>query len=141
MGNRLSRITTRTGDDGSTGLGDGSRVAKDCPRIALLGEVDELNSHLGVLLCEALSDSVHAQLVAIQHDLFDLGGEVAVPGHQAIDEKQVLRLERWLGVEHGGRADVWLGMQASYDLWTAEQKTKALIRKVKPLSVAVLAAV
>ena len=71
----------------------------------------------------------------------DVGGEVAVPGHQAIDEKQVLRLERWLGVEHGGRADVWLGMQASYDLWTAEQKTKALIRKVKPLSVAVLAAV
>ena len=97
MGNRLSRITTRTGDDGSTGLGDGSRVAKDCPRIALLGEVDELNSHLGVLLCEALSDSVHAQLVAIQHDLFDLGGEVAVPGHQAIDEKQVLRLERLAG--------------------------------------------
>ena len=77
MGNRLSRITTRTGDDGSTGLGDGRRVAKDCPRVALLGEVDELNSHLGVLLCEALSDSVHAQLVAIQHDLFDLGGEVA----------------------------------------------------------------
>lgn len=96
MGNRLSRITTRTGDDGSTGLGDGSRVAKDCPRVTLLGEVDELNSHLGVLLCEALSDSVRAQLVDIQHDLFDLGGEVAVPGHQAIDERQVLRLERWL---------------------------------------------
>lgn len=96
MGNRLSRITTRTGDDGSTGLGDGRRVAKDCPRVALLGEVDELNSHLGVLLCEALSDSVRAQLVDIQHDLFDLGGEVAVPGHQAIDEKQVLRLETWL---------------------------------------------
>ena len=62
-------------------------------------------------------------------------------GAAAVSPEMALRLERWLGVEHGGRADVWLGMQASYDLWTAEQKTKALIRKVKPLSVAVLAAV
>lgn len=96
MGNRLSRITTRTGDDGTTGLGDGSRVAKDCPRVTLLGEVDELNSHLGVLLGETLNDSVRAQLVETQHDLFDLGGEMAMPGHQAIGEKQVLRLEAWL---------------------------------------------
>lgn len=96
MSHRLSTITTRTGDDGSTGLGDGSRVAKDCPRVRLLGDVDELNSQLGVLLCEVLPDGVRAALVDTQHDLFDLGGEVAVPGHQAISETQVLRLESWL---------------------------------------------
>lgn len=96
MTHRLSTITTRTGDDGSTGLGDGSRVAKDCPRVRLLGEVDELNSHLGVLLCETLPDAARAALVDTQHDLFDLGGEIAVPGYQVIGEIQVLRLESWL---------------------------------------------
>jgi len=84
MGNRLSKISTRTGDDGTTGLGDGSRVQKDDARIAAIGDVDELNSQLGVLLCEPLPDDVRAALSAIQHDLFDLGGELCIPGHSMI---------------------------------------------------------
>ena len=86
MGNRLSKIATRTGDDGSTGLGDGRRVRKDSARIAAIGDVDELNSNLGVLLCETLPDTVRAALVAIQHDLFDLGGELCIPGHTMITD-------------------------------------------------------
>src|SRR5260370_35534373 len=74
MGHRLSKIATRTGDDGTTGLGDGSRVRKDDIRIAAVGDVDELNSQIGVLLCERLPDDVRGALTAIQHDLFDLGG-------------------------------------------------------------------
>lgn len=93
MGNRLSRIVTRTGDDGSTGLGDGARVSKACPRVDALGEVDELNSWLGVLLTEALPEDVRALLVAIQHDLFDLGGEVCIPGYTLLKEAQVERLD------------------------------------------------
>ena len=75
-GNRLSKIVTRTGDAGTTGLGDGSRVAKDCLRIDSMGEVDELNSSLGVLLAEELPQAVRNALLGIQHDLFDLGGEL-----------------------------------------------------------------
>lgn len=93
MGNRLSRIATRTGDDGSTGLGDGTRVAKNCPRIHALGEVDELNSLIGVLLTETLPDDVRAILGHIQHDLFDLGGEVCIPGYTMVTEAHVLRLD------------------------------------------------
>lgn len=93
MGNRLSRIATRTGDDGSTGLGDGSRVPKDCPRIHALGEVDELNSLLGVVLTEALPEDVSALLLQIQHDLFDLGGEICIPGYTMVTEAHVLRLD------------------------------------------------
>lgn len=93
---RLSKITTRTGDDGSTGLGDGSRCAKDSARITLLGEVDELNSVLGVVLSQPLPAPYADWLVAVQHDLFDLGSEVAVPGYLAITDTQVLRLEGWL---------------------------------------------
>jgi len=74
MGHRLSKIVTRTGDAGTTGLGDGSRVAKDAPRIEAIGAIDELNSTLGVLLAEALPDPIAAYLVDVQHDLFDLGG-------------------------------------------------------------------
>ena len=96
MGNRLSKITTRTGDDGSTGLGDGRRVGKDALRIAAIGDVDELNSHLGVLLAEPLPPEVHAALTAIQHDLFDLGGELCIPGHSMIGEAQIAQLDRWL---------------------------------------------
>ena len=96
MGNRLSRIVTRTGDDGTTGLGDGSRVRKDDARIAAIGDVDELNSNLGVLLCENLPDSVRAALVAIQHDLFDLGGELCIPGHTMITEQHLVQLDTWL---------------------------------------------
>lgn len=94
MGNRLSKITTRTGDDGSTGLGDGRRVGKDDARIAAIGDVDELNSHLGVLLAEPLPPDVHTALTAIQHDLFDLGGELCIPGHTLIGEAQIARLDR-----------------------------------------------
>jgi cob(I)alamin adenosyltransferase len=83
VGNRLSKIATRTGDDGTTGLGDGSRTAKDSLRIAAIGDVDELNSHIGVLLTETLPDGVRTALTAIQHDLFDLGGELCIPGYNA----------------------------------------------------------
>lgn len=93
MANRLSTIVTRTGDDGTTGLGDNSRTAKDSARICALGEVDELNSHLGVLLTEELPDAVRADLQAIQHDLFDLGGELAIPGHAMLTPAHVARLE------------------------------------------------
>jgi cob(I)alamin adenosyltransferase len=77
---RLSKITTRTGDDGTTGLADGTRLPKDHPRIAAIGSVDELNSHLGVLLAETLPADVHDELLHIQNDLFDLGGTLATPG-------------------------------------------------------------
>ena len=93
MGHRLSKITTRTGDKGETGLGDGSRVAKDSARIAALGDVDELNSSIGLLLAEPLPETVRIVLVAVQHDLFDLGGEIAVPGHTSLTQRQIARLE------------------------------------------------
>lgn len=94
MGHRLSRIVTRTGDAGTTGLADGRRVPKDDVRIATLGEVDELNSHLGLLLTESLPEHVQALLTAIQNDLFDLGGELALPEHPQVDETHVLRLDQ-----------------------------------------------
>jgi len=96
MGHRLSKITTRTGDAGETGLGDGTRVSKASARIAALGEVDELNSALGVLLAEELPREVRDALVGVQHDLFDLGGEVSIPGHTIVTAAQVERLERLL---------------------------------------------
>jgi len=89
MGNRLSKIATRTGDDGSTGLGDGSRVGKDNLRIQALGDVDELNSQLGLLLCETLPAALREELVSIQHDLFDLGGELCIPGHSAVFDADI----------------------------------------------------
>ena len=92
-GNRLSKIVTRTGDAGTTGLGDGSRTTKDSLRIDAMGEVDELNSSLGVLLCEELPDNVRAALLDIQNDLFDLGGELCLPGMEVIKDVQVDRLE------------------------------------------------
>jgi cob(I)alamin adenosyltransferase len=93
MGHRLSRIVTRTGDAGTTGLGDGNRVAKDAPRIEAIGAVDELNSTLGVLLCEPLPEAVQACLTDVQHDLFDLGGELSIPGYTAVTDAHVARLE------------------------------------------------
>ncbi len=93
MGYRLSKIYTRTGDAGTTGLGDGSRVGKDAPRVSALGDVDELNSVLGLLLCEPLPDEVHLLMTGIQHDLFDLGGELSVPGGNFLKESQPGRLE------------------------------------------------
>ncbi len=94
MGNRLSKIVTRTGDAGTTGLGDGSRVGKDSPRIDALGEVDELNSMLGVLLAEDLPERIRAALLDVQNDLFDLGGELCCPGMTMVTETHVLRLEQ-----------------------------------------------
>ena len=93
MGYRLSKIYTRTGDAGTTGLGDGSRVGKDAPRIAALGDVDELNAAIGVLLCEALPADVQELLTGVQHDLFDLGGELSVPGGSFLKDSQPGRLE------------------------------------------------
>jgi cob(I)alamin adenosyltransferase len=98
MGHRLSKITTRTGDAGTTGLADGSRVAKDAPRIAALGEVDELNSLLGVILCEELPAEACELLIGIQHDLFDLGGELAIPGGTFLKPGQLERIEA--AIEH-----------------------------------------
>lgn len=96
MGHRLSKIYTRTGDAGETGLGDGSRVPKDGPRVAAMGEVDELNSCIGVLLAETLPDDVRVALESVQHDLFDLGGEVSIPGHSMMQAGQITRLEQIL---------------------------------------------
>ena len=93
MGHRLSRIVTRTGDAGTTGLGDGSRVSKNSARIEAIGSVDELNSVIGVVMAEALPPAVHALLTDIQHDLFDLGGELSIPGHSAITPSHIERLE------------------------------------------------
>jgi cob(I)alamin adenosyltransferase len=96
MGNRLSKIYTKTGDDGTTGLGDGTRVAKDSARVAAYGTVDEANSAIGVLLATALPDAIRDQLVSIQHQLFDLGGELCIPGHAAIQDADIDALERAL---------------------------------------------
>ena len=96
MGNRLSRIYTRTGDDGSTGLGDGSRIGKDKPRIEAIGTVDELNSAIGVLLCNPLSESMQSTLADIQHTLFDMGGELCIPGTTIITSDRVATLEQEL---------------------------------------------
>jgi cob(I)alamin adenosyltransferase len=96
MGNRLTKIYTRTGDDGTTGLADGSRVAKDAPRMEAIGGVDELNSVIGLLLCEEMPDAIRACLAGVQHDLFDLGGELSVPGHAIVSEAHSRRLEEAL---------------------------------------------
>lgn len=96
MGNRLSQIATRTGDAGTTGLGDGTRVDKDSLRPQAMGDVDELNSNIGVLLCEELPADVRAALVSIQHDLFDLGGEICIPGYTLLKEARVEQLDAWL---------------------------------------------
>jgi len=94
LGHRLSKITTRTGDDGTTGLGDGSRLNKDHIRIEAIGAVDELNSVLGLLTTEPLPDSLREMLTRIQHDLFDLGGELSAPDRRVMDEAAVLRLDQ-----------------------------------------------
>ncbi len=97
MGNRLSKIYTRTGDDGTTGLGDGSRVPKDHLRVEAYGTVDELNSVIGMLLAvPGLPAEVGACLTEVQHELFDMGGELCIPGHRAISAAQIARLESTL---------------------------------------------
>ena len=96
MSNRLTQIATRTGDDGTTGLGDGQRVPKDHLRVQAMGDVDELNSQLGVLLAEPLPDDVRSLLVVIQHELFNLGGELSIPGFVLLKDEAVLRLDEAL---------------------------------------------
>ena len=93
MAHRLSKITTRTGDRGDTGLGDGSRVSKDHPRVRALGELDELNSAIGLLVAEELPAELSELLGEVQHDLFDLGGEISIPGHSMLGDAQVARLD------------------------------------------------
>ena len=96
MGNRLSKIYTRTGDDGSTGLGDGTRVAKDSTRVTAYGTVDEANSAIGLLLAGELDDGIRDLLTTVQHQLFDLGGELCIPGHAAIVDADIDALEQRL---------------------------------------------
>ena len=96
MGQRLTQIATRTGDDGSTGLGDNTRVSKDSLRVHAMGEVDELNSNIGVLLCEELPPPVRELLVEIQHQLFNLGGELSIPGFELLKAEAVLALDEAL---------------------------------------------
>ncbi|OHE85237.1 MAG: ATP:cob(I)alamin adenosyltransferase [Lysobacterales bacterium RIFOXYA1_FULL_69_10] len=96
MGNRLSKIYTRTGDDGTTGLGDGRRVDKDSARVEAYGTVDEANSTIGLVLAAPVPDDVRVLLTAVQHQLFDLGGELCIPGHAAIFDADIERLEQRL---------------------------------------------
>jgi len=96
MANRLTQIATRTGDDGTTGLGDGTRVPKDHLRVDAMGHVDELNSSLGVILAEPLPPDVRELLVVIQHELFNLGGELSIPGYQLLKDEAVARLDEAL---------------------------------------------
>lgn len=96
MAHRLSKIATRTGDAGETGLGDGTRTPKDSPRVQALGDIDELNSALGLLLAEEVPDAMRAALEQVQQDLFDLGGEASIPGHRILGEAQVARLDTLL---------------------------------------------
>ena len=96
MGNRLTQIATRTGDDGTTGLGDNTRVPKDHLRVHAMGDVDELNSQIGVLLCEPMPDNVRELLVDIQHQLFNLGGELSIPGFELLKTEALLALDQAL---------------------------------------------
>lgn len=102
MGHRLTKIYTRTGDAGTTGLADGSRISKDAPRIDALGTIDEINSVLGLLLCEDLPIDVRTCLTGVQHDLFDLGGELSAPGHTIMSEAHSKRLEDALDAFNAG---------------------------------------
>jgi cob(I)alamin adenosyltransferase len=101
MGKRLTQIATRTGDDGTTGLGDNTRVPKDSLRVHAMGDVDELNSHIGLLLCEPLADGVNELLVEIQHQLFNLGGELSIPGFELLKAEAVLALDEALARYNG----------------------------------------
>jgi cob(I)alamin adenosyltransferase len=96
MGNRLSKIYTRTGDQGTTGLGDGSRVDKDSLRVEAMGDVDELNAIIGIMLTEPILVGMRETFTAVQHDLFDLGGEICLPGHNLIKAERVTQLENAL---------------------------------------------
>jgi cob(I)alamin adenosyltransferase len=101
MGKRLTQIATRTGDDGTTGLGDNTRVPKNSLRVHAMGDVDELNSHIGMLLCEQLPEGVAPLLVEIQHQLFNLGGELSIPGFELLRAEAVLALDAALARYNG----------------------------------------
>ncbi|WP_342619922.1 cob(I)yrinic acid a,c-diamide adenosyltransferase [Rhodoferax sp. GW822-FHT02A01] len=96
MGNRLTQIATRTGDAGTTGLGDNTRVSKNSLRVHAMGDVDELNSQIGVLLCEDMPEGIRTLLVEIQHQLFNLGGELSIPGYELLKPEAVLALDQAL---------------------------------------------
>ncbi len=96
MGNRLTQIATRTGDDGTTGLGDNTRVSKNSGRPHAMGDVDELNSHIGLLLCEPMPQDVRDLLIDIQHQLFNLGGELSMPGYELLKDDALLQLDNAL---------------------------------------------
>ena len=96
MGNRLTKIYTRTGDSGETGLGDGSRIAKTAPRVEAMGNADELNSVLGILIVEPLPETISDCLINVQHTLFDIGGELSIPGHTLVKPDRVTYLETTL---------------------------------------------
>lgn len=100
MGNRLTQIATRTGDDGTTGLGDNTRVSKNSPRPHAMGDVDELNSHIGLLLCEPLPDAVRELLVSVQHELFNLGGELSIPGFELLKDEALAQLDEALALHN-----------------------------------------
>jgi cob(I)alamin adenosyltransferase len=102
MGKRLTQIATRTGDNGTTGLGDNTRVSKDSLRVHAMGDVDELNSHIGLLLCEQLEGEVRELLVEVQHQLFNLGGELSIPGYELLKREAVLALDEALA-HHNAR--------------------------------------
>jgi cob(I)alamin adenosyltransferase len=104
MGHRLSKITTRTGDAGETGLGDGARVPKDHPRVAALGDIDELNSALGLVLAEEMPKELREALSEVQQDLFDVGGELSIPGHSLLKPERVEFLEKALAAWNEGLA-------------------------------------
>ena len=99
MANRLTQIATRTGDNGTTGLGDNTRVSKNSLRVHAMGDVDELNSHIGLLLCEPIPEGVRTLLVEVQHQLFNLGGELSIPGYELLKADAVLALDQALA-EH-----------------------------------------
>ena len=103
MANRLTQIATRTGDNGTTGLGDNTRVSKDSLRVHAMGDVDELNSNIGVLLCEELPDGVRTLLVDVQHQLFNLGGELSIPGYELLKAEAVAQLDAALFVSRQSR--------------------------------------
>ena len=100
MGNRLTQIATRTGDDGTTGLGDNTRVPKHHLRVQAMGDVDELNSHIGLLLCEPLAPEVRELLIDVQHQLFNLGGELSIPGYELLKEDALLQLDQALATHN-----------------------------------------
>jgi len=102
MGKRLTQIATRTGDDGSTGLGNNTRVPKHHLRVHAMGDVDELNSHIGLLLCEPVPAEVRELLLDVQHQLFNLGGELSIPGFELLKEEAVLQLDQALATHNAG---------------------------------------